>query len=281
MQIFDKVVDLQSFLNSCRKNAQEVSLVPTMGGLHDGHLDLIIRAKKLADINVVSIFVNPTQFSKSEDFDTYPEVIANDIVLLEAKNVDVLFIPSVSEVYPDGMSTDYEVGYLGKILCGISRPSHFNGVAQVVKRLFEIVNPSYAVFGEKDYQQLLIIKSLVSHLDLAVDIHSISTKRDEDGLAKSTRNQYLTKKDRSLAPNLFEQLTKLKILIINDEPIELSRQQAFNNLSNLFQVEYLEVLDANNLKQITTNTKEIIIISAIRLAETRLIDNIVFRRSNV
>ena len=281
MQIFDKVVDLQSFLYSCRKNAQEVSLVPTMGGLHDGHLDLITRAEELADINVVSIFVNPTQFSKSEDFDTYPEVIANDIVLLEAKNVDVLFIPSVSEVYPDGMSTDYEVGDLGKILCGISRPSHFNGVAQVVKRLFEIVNPSYAVFGEKDYQQLLIIKSLVSHLDLAVDIHSISTKRDEDGLAKSTRNQYLTKKDRSLAPNLFEQLTKLKILIINDEPIELSRQQAFNNLSNLFQVEYLEVLDANNLKQITTNTKEIIIISAIRLAETRLIDNIVFRRSNV
>ena len=281
MQIFDKVVDLQSFLNSCRKNAHEVSLVPTMGGLHDGHLDLITRAEELADINVVSIFVNPTQFSKSEDFDTYPEVIANDIVLLEAKNVDVLFIPSVSEVYPDGMSTDYEVGDLGKILCGISRPSHFNGVAQVVKRLFEIVNPSYAVFGEKDYQQLLIIKSLVSHLDLAVDIHSISTKRDEDGLAKSTRNQYLTKKDRSLAPNLFEQLTKLKILIINDEPIELSRQQAFNNLSNIFQVEYLEVLDANNLKQITTNTKEIIIISAIRLAETRLIDNIVFRRSNV
>ena len=281
MQIFDKVVDLQSFLNSCRKNSQEVSLVPTMGGLHDGHLDLITRAEELADINVVSIFINPTQFSKSEDFDTYPEVIANDIVLLEAKNVDVLFIPSVSEVYPDGMSTDYEVGDLGKILCGISRPSHFNGVAQVVKRLFEIVNPSYAVFGEKDYQQLLIIKSLVSHLDLAVDIHSISTKRDEDGLAKSTRNQYLTKKDRSLAPNLFEQLTKLKILIINDEPIELSRQQAFNNLSNIFQVEYLEVLDANNLKQITTNTKEIIIISAIRLAETRLIDNIVFRRSNV
>ena len=281
MQIFDKVVDLQSFLISCRKKAQEVSLVPTMGGLHDGHLDLITRAEELADINVVSIFVNPTQFSKSEDFDTYPEVIANDIVLLEAKKVDVLFIPNVSEVYPDGMSTDYEVGYLGKILCGISRPSHFNGVAQVVKRLFEIVNPSYAVFGEKDYQQLLIIKSLVSHLNLPVDIHSISTKRDEDGLAKSTRNQYLTKKDRSLAPNLFEQLTKLKILIINNEPIEFSRQQAISNLSNLFQVEYLEVLDANNLKQIKTNTKEIIIISAIKLGETRLIDNIVFRRSNV
>ena len=259
----------------------DIGFIPTMGGIHKGHISLIEKSKRLCEKTIVSIFVNPTQFSKSEDFDTYPEVIANDIVLLEAKNVDVLFIPSVSEVYPDGMSTDYEVGDLGKILCGISRPSHFNGVAQVVKRLFEIVNPSYAVFGEKDYQQLLIIKSLVSHLDLAVDIHSISTKRDEDGLAKSTRNQYLTKKDRSLAPNLFEQLTKLKILIINDEPIELSRQQAFNNLSNIFQVEYLEVLDANNLKQITTNTKEIIIISAIRLAETRLIDNIVFRRSNV
>ena len=281
MLIFEQIDDLQIFLNSCHKNAQKTSLVPTMGGLHFGHYDLIARAQQLADITIVSIFVNPTQFSRSEDFNTYPKVFEEDKAFLEAKNVDVLFIPSSNEIYPDGLLTDYEVGDLGKILCGISRPSHFKGVAQVVKRLFEIINPNYAVFGEKDYQQLLIIKSLVIHLDLPVIIDSVPTKRDNDGLAMSTRNKYLSNDERSIAPNFFEKLNKLKNVLITNKSIELLRQQVFLELSSLFEVDYLEVLDANNLKQITTNSEEIIIISAIRLGETRLIDNIVFRRSNV
>jgi len=281
MQIFEQLVDLQSFLNSYHKNAQDISLVPTMGGLHDGHLSLIERAQELADITIVSIFVNPTQFLSSEDFDTYPKVFLQDKSFLEAKNVDVLFIPSNNEIYPNGLLSDYDVGEIGKILCGISRPSHFNGVAQVVKRLFEIINPNYAVFGEKDYQQLLVIKSLVNQLDLSVVIDSVSTKRDEDGLAKSTRNQYLSNDNRTIAPLFFKELNKLKKAINTIETIELLRQQAFLELNNSFEVEYLEVLDANNLKQITTNTVKIIIISAIRLEDTRLIDNIVFRRPNV
>jgi len=281
MQIFEQLVDLQSFLNSYHKNAQDISLVPTMGGLHDGHLSLIERAQELADITIVSIFVNPTQFLSSEDFDTYPKVFLQDKSFLEAKNVDVLFIPSNNEIYPNGLLSDYDVGEIGKILCGISRPSHFNGVAQVVKRLFEIIKPNYAVFGEKDYQQLLVIKSLVNQLDLSVVIDSVSTKRDEDGLAKSTRNQYLSNDNRTIAPLFFKELNKLKKAINTIETIELLRQQAFLELNNSFEVEYLEVLDANNLKQITTNTVKIIIISAIRLEDTRLIDNIVFRRPNV
>ena len=281
MQIFEHIDNLQSFLNSCHENAQEIALVPTMGGLHEGHLSLIDRAQKLADVTVVSIFVNPTQFSKIEDFDTYPKVFLADKVFLEEKNVDVLFLPSSNEIYPDGLATDYEVGEIGKILCGISRPSHFNGVAQVVKRLLDVINPNYAVFGEKDYQQLIIIKSLVRRLNFSVIIDSVPTKRDADGLAKSTRNKYLTDAERAIAPLFYAQLKKLKNVINSSEHIDTSKKKAFLELNKVFEVEYLEILERNNLKQITINSKEIIIISAIRLGKTRLIDNIVFRRLNV
>ena len=281
MKIFESSEDLQFFLDSYKNNHKKVTLVPTMGGLHDGHLRLIEKAKTLSDVVVVSIFVNPTQFSKGEDFESYPKNFTNDKALLVERGVDVLFIPSKSEIYPNGTLSNYEVGAMGQILCGVFRPFHFNGVAQVVKRLFDIVKPDYSVFGEKDFQQLLIIKSLVKNLDLRVSIESVATQRESDNLAMSTRNQYLNIKNRKKAPLFYRQLSKAKAAIEQGSSIELVKQKALSKLSVDFEVEYFEVLNANNLTQIATNTAEIIIISAIKLGDTRLIDNIVFRRPNV
>ena len=281
MQIFKTTNDLKRFLDTCRDNNKTISLVPTMGGLHDGHLKLVDRAKEISDIVVVSIFVNPTQFSRGEDFDDYPNTFSSDQRQLELKGVEVLFFPSREEIYPDGTQNDYKVGAIGQILCGEFRPTHFDGVAQVVKRFFEIVEPDYSVFGEKDYQQLLIIKSLVENLNFDMTIESVRTQREKDGLAMSTRNQYLSHEDRKKAPNFYLKLNALKNSILNGSTIELARMKAIDELNEEFETEYLEVLDANNLTQIETKTKEIIIISAIRFGGTRLIDNIVFGRRNV
>jgi len=281
MKIFERSGDLQFFLDSCRNDNKEVSLVPTMGGLHDGHLRLVEKAQSLADVVVVSIFVNPTQFAKDEDFDSYPKTFSNDKLLLEERGIDVLFIPPKDEIYPNGTLSNYDVGEIGRLLCGSSRPFHFNGVAQVVNRLFDIVKPNYSIFGEKDYQQLLIIKSLVKNNNLNVFIESISTQREDDGLAMSTRNKYLGVKDRMKAPLFYQQLINAKTAIEQGDSIEFVMEKTLSELRVNFKVEYLEILNANNLTQIATNTAEIIIISAIRLGETRLIDNIVFRRPNV
>ncbi|MDP6163801.1 MAG: pantoate--beta-alanine ligase [Candidatus Thioglobus sp.] len=281
MQIFKTTNDLKRFLDTCRDNNKTISLVPTMGGLHDGHLKLVDRAKEISDIVVVSIFVNPTQFARGEDFDDYPNTFSSDQRQLELKGVDVLFFPSREEIYPDGTQNDYKVGAIGQILCGEFRPTHFDGVAQVVKRFFEIVEPDYSVFGEKDYQQLLIIKSLVENLNFDMTIESVRTQREKDGLAMSTRNQYLSHEDRKKAPKFYLKLNALKNSILDGSTIELARMKAIDELNEEFETEYLEVLDANNLTQIETKTKEIIIISAIRFGGTRLIDNIVFGRRNV
>ena len=281
MKIFERSGDLEFFLDSCRNDNKAVSLVPTMGGLHDGHLRLVEKAQSLADVVVVSIFVNPTQFATGEDFDSYPKTFSNDKFLLEKRGIDVLFIPSKDEIYPNGTFSNYDVGEIGRLLCGSSRPFHFNGVAQVVNRLFDIVKPNYSIFGEKDFQQLLIIKSLVKNNNLNVSIESVSTQREDDGLAMSTRNKYLGTKDRMKAPLFYQQLINAKTAIEQGNPIEFVMQKTLSELSVNFEVEYFEVLNANNLTQIATNTSELIIISAIRLGETRLIDNIVFRRSHV
>ena len=281
MQIFKKQKDLNLFLESEREKSNYIALVPTMGGLHDGHLSLVAKAKNLAEIVVVSIFVNPTQFARGEDFDDYPNTFENDKFLLESKKIDVLFIPSKEEIYPHGTESDYKVGAIGQILCGAFRPSHFDGVAQVVKRFFEIVKPNYAVFGEKDFQQLLIIKSLVKNLHLDIKIDSMPTQREHDGLAMSTRNQYLSDIDRERAPHFYSVLSAIRDLILGGKDISEAREVGINSLSKSFEVEYFEVLNANNLTQIETKTSEIIIISAIRFGGTRLIDNLVFRRKNV
>jgi len=281
MHIFEQVSPLEEYLNSCREDGQSITLVPTMGGLHEGHLKLIDKAKECSDMVVVSVFVNPTQFAENEDFEAYPKTLSEDKRLLEAIKVDAMFVPLDNQIYPDGSSQDYDVGEMGKILCGISRPIHFNGVAQVVARLFDIVRPDYAVFGEKDYQQLLIINSLVERQCITTTIVSVPTVRESDGLAMSTRNNYLSPEDRTNAPLFYQQLVTTKASIQNGTDIPSATEQAEDALGAVFDVEYIEVLNANNLTQITTSSSEIIIISAVRLGETRLIDNIVFRRSDV
>jgi len=281
MHIFEKIGPLEEYLDSCREDNRSITLVPTMGGIHEGHLQLIEKAKECSDMVVVSVFVNPTQFAENEDFEAYPKTLSEDKRLLEAIKVEAMFAPLDNEVYPDGNSQDYDVGEMGKILCGISRPIHFNGVAQVVSRLFDIVKPDYAVFGEKDYQQLLIIKSLVERQGIKTTIVSVPTLRESDGTAMSTRNNYLSPEDRANAPLFYQQLVAIKAAIQNGTDISSATGQALETLSGVFDVEYIEVLNANNLTQITTSSNEIIIISAVRLGETRLIDNIVFRRSDV
>lgn len=281
MEIFKTQKDLELYLNSLRLDGKKIALVPTMGGLHDGHLSLVDKAKSLSEIVVVSIFVNPTQFARGEDFDDYPNTFEADKLLLESKNVDALFLPSKEEIYPHGTASDYKVGAIGQILCGAFRPTHFDGVAQVVKRFFEIVKPDLAVFGEKDFQQLLIIKTLVSNLSLNLKIESIPTQREDDGLAMSTRNQYLSDLDRERAPHFYSVLCDARDSILRGNSFPEAKKDAIKTLGKSFEVEYLEVLDANNLTQIETKTTEVIIISAIRFGGTRLIDNLVFRRTNV
>ena len=281
MHIFEQIGPLEEYLKSCREDGRSIALVPTMGGLHEGHLKLIEKAKECSDVVMVSVFVNPTQFAENEDFEAYPKSLSEDKTILEAAKVDAMFIPLDNEIYPDGSSNDYDVGEMGKILCGISRPIHFNGVAQVVARLFDIAKPDYAVFGEKDYQQLLIIKSLVERQDIETTIVSVPTAREADGLATSTRNSYLRSEDRAKAPLFYQQLVDTKAAIQSGADISSATEQAADALSAVFDVEYVEVLNANNLTQITTSSSEIIIISAVRLGETRLIDNIVFRRPDV
>jgi len=281
MHIFEQIGPLKEYLNSCRENNRNVALVPTMGGLHEGHLKLIEKAKECSDTVVVSVFVNPTQFAENEDFEDYPKTLSADKQILEAMEVEAMFMPSDDQIYPDGSSQDYDVGTMGKILCGISRPIHFNGVAQVVARLFDIVRPNYAVFGEKDYQQLLIIKSLVESQNIKTNIVSVPTVRESDGLAMSTRNNYLSSQDRANAALFYKQLVAAKAAIQSGTDISIATEKAVVALSAVFEVEYIEVLNANNLTQITTSSNEIIIISAVKLGETRLIDNIVFRRLDV
>ncbi len=252
-----------------------------MGGLHEGHLRLINKAKECADVVVASIFVNPTQFASGEDFEQYPQSPEKDIENLKKRQVDALFMPKIGDVYPQSQESGYDFGELTQILCGISRPTHFNGVVQVVARFFDIFKPDVAVFGEKDYQQLAIIKELVKRKYSNIKIVSAPIVRESDGLSMSTRNNYLSVKDRARAPLFYQALRVAREELESGKDIALTAKRAFAALSEIFVVDYVEILDANTLKEITPKSKEIIIISAVRLGATRLIDNIVFRRANV
>ena len=281
MQLFNSVESLNIYLEGCRNEAKSVALVPTMGGLHEGHLRLINKAKECADVVIASIFVNPTQFASGEDFEQYPQSPEKDIENLEKRQVDALFIPEIADIYPQSQESDYDFGELAQILCGISRPTHFKGVAQVVARFFDIVKPDVAVFGEKDYQQLAIIKELVKRKYSNIEIVSVPIIRESDGLAMSTRNNYLSVKERVRAPLFYQALRIAREDLESGKDIVLTVKRAFTALSESFEVDYLEILDANTLKEITSKSNKIIIISAVRLGATRLIDNIVFRRVNV
>jgi pantoate--beta-alanine ligase len=246
-----------------------------MGNLHSGHLRLVDTARTLSDKTVVSIYVNPTQFAANEDLDKYPRTEVQDLQQLESKNVDVVFMPASAEMYPQNKPIDYiQVPELARQLEGRARPEHFRGVATIVKKLFDCVRPNHAIFGEKDFQQLLIVKNMVAELDLNVLIHGEAIVRDADGLAKSSRNQYLTAEQRQLAPLLQQALISARDQILagnEDYPaIEAQYIDFINNKG--FKVDYFSVRDAESLGPPTGQNRVIVV--AAKLGNTRLLDNL-------
>lgn len=275
MNIFHTIKDLKNELNPLRH--QKIALVPTMGNLHDGHLSLVALAKQHADIVVVSIFVNPTQFGAGEDFASYPRTLDDDCQKLAKAGVALVFAPSVDEMYPVyPPNVQILSGSISKILCGQTRPTHFDGVGLVVSKLFNIVRPDVAVFGKKDYQQLAIIAQLVQELNFEIDIIGGEIVRANDGLALSSRNQYLTKQERAIAPRLAQALQQLAGALQSASVADFDTmiQKTKDKLTcDGFTVDYLQVLN-QQLQPASRHDKHLVILTACYLGKARLLDNL-------
>lgn len=278
MRTCNSNAQLQAALKRYRSDGQSIAFVPTMGNLHEGHLDLVRKARTLCDIVVVSIFVNPLQFGANEDLDGYPRTMASDKEKLFSEGVQLLYAPGVEDIYPEGMDkqTVVSVPGLGDTLCGSSRPGHFDGVTTVVSKLFNIVQPDVSIFGEKDFQQLSIVRKMVKDLCMPVEIVGIATTRDEDGLAKSSRNGYLSSAERHIAPLLHETLTTCREAIACDFDnfLQLESHARMKLLQAGFVPDYFAIRDARTLRSVTAETEEIAILAAATLGSTRLIDNV-------
>ncbi len=282
----NSIADLRAAVALWRRQGARIGFVPTMGSLHEGHLSLLRLARMEADKVIASIFVNPLQFGPGEDYERYPRSPKEDRALLQAAGCDLLFMPSVQEMYPGGgvSATRVSVPGLATQLCGAVRPGHFDGVATVVARLFGIVQPDVAVFGEKDYQQLTVIRQMVSDLALPVQIVGAPTLRAEDGLALSSRNRYLSESERSLAPQLYATLQAIAKRLREGE-LDVRALQAWGE-SQLdatgLKPDYCEIRDAMNLASLAAEApklsrslpKEMVVLAAVRLGRARLIDNL-------
>lgn len=273
MQIIHTIQELRAW----RKNAGKVAFVPTMGNLHEGHLALVREAKKRADSVVVSIFVNRLQFGQGEDFDKYPRTLQQDADKLEAEGVAVIFAPDEKELYPNvEQRYNVEPPNLQNELCGKFRPGHFRGVATVVSKLFNIVAPDVACFGKKDYQQLAVIKGFVEDLNFDIEIVPVDTGRAADGLALSSRNQYLSVEERAEAPRLYRELQavaeSLKQGSLDYAGLEKRAVQSLTEHG--WTVDYVEIRHADTLEVARTGDRKLVILAAARLGATRLIDNV-------
>ena len=260
------------------RTAQRIALVPTMGNLHDGHLELVKIAKQHADIVVVSIFVNPTQFGVGEDFDSYPRTLDEDVAKLATVGADYVFAPTIDEMYPVlPPPTSVLTGAITEQLCGKTRPTHFDGVGIVVSKLFNIVQPDVAIFGQKDYQQLAIIKQLVRDLSYPIEIVGAPIIRATDGLALSSRNQYLSESERKIAPILQQELQYLaKQIGDNQQPLELLLVAARERITSAgFIIDYLEVktVELTAVDESINNHQDLVILVAAWLGRARLLDN--------
>lgn len=304
MQIIHKIDQLQESIATSKTGGVRIGLVPTMGALHEGHLKLISEAKSYCDMVVVSIFVNPTQFGPNEDLDKYPRTFESDAKMCENERVDILFAPSVAEMYPDTQYLQIQVHKLADTLCGATRPGHFNGVLQVVNKFFQIVQPDKAFFGQKDIQQFVLIQTMVNEFNIPVELHAIPTVRESDGLALSSRNRYLSDSDRQIAPVFYAQLQKVKIeieLILSEKLLQpeitnLEFNQNLNRYTNSlkrvqekiqfhkdklteigFKIDYLEMVDFKTLQPVKSSSTvdKLIIAGAVYIRKTRLIDNII------
>ncbi len=277
MFIVHDIESLQNKLLELAQSDKRIALVPTMGALHAGHLSLITAAKELADAVVVSIFVNPTQFGKNEDFSIYPRTLEADIQIAEAAGAEIIYEPTLEDMYPSGFSTTITAGKISTILCGKSRPGHFDGVATVVTKLLLRTMPHIAVFGMKDYQQLCIIDKVSRDLDIPTVIIAAPTVREEDGLALSSRNRYLSEDERKIAPQLYLTLKQVAEKLKDNSGCEAAAiiTEAVTHLTSQgFVVEYLELCDSDTLDSIPELKENARLLVAARLGKTRLIDNI-------
>ncbi len=278
MKIFSKIDDLKRKLKEEREKGKSIGFVPTMGYLHEGHLSLVRQSIKENALTVVSIFVNPIQFGPGEDFERYPRDMERDKRLLEKEGVHYLFFPSNEEMYPTGFKTFVEVAELGKKLCGKSRPGHFRGVTTVVLKLFNIVQPDRAYFGQKDAQQAIIIKKMVKDLNLDVDIVVMPIVREEDGLAMSSRNVYLNEEERKNATVLYKSLKEAEKMI---KMGERDAEKIINRMREVIMsypkalIDYIEIVDTEELNPVNPIKGKFLIALAVYIGKARLIDNMI------
>ncbi len=277
VRVFKNPRELQTFIKKLKKEGKTVGFVPTMGYLHEGHLSLVRCAKKDNDLVVVSIFVNPTQFGKNEDYNRYPRDLQRDLKLLEREGVDIVFAPEVEDMYPPGFSTYVEETKLSQTLEGKFRPGHFRGVCTVVNKLFNIVQPDRAYFGEKDYQQLLVIKKMVQDLNMDIEIVGCPIVREADGLAKSSRNVYLSEEERRQATALYKSfLLAQKLVEEGLTDAQKLRQEILNFLKQfplIKKIDYVEIVDPQTLEPVKEIKGGERILIAVRMPSARLIDN--------
>ena len=277
MKIITGISDMQSFADSLRSQGRTIGFVPTMGFLHDGHVSLMGRARQSCDIVVASIFVNPTQFGPREDFSRYPRDVEGDRKKCEAAGVDVLFMPAAAEMYPEKPSVFVVVEGLSDVLEGAIRPGHFRGVATVVAKLFSIVKPHKAFFGQKDYQQCAVIKGMVKGLNLDVEIVVMPIVREKDGLAMSSRNSYLNVDERRKAAVIYRALFAAKRLAVAGvrEPEKLrNKMQAILLEEKGISIDYIEIVDPESLAPVSVVAGNVVLLVAVRINSTRLIDNL-------
>ncbi|MEO0237365.1 MAG: pantoate--beta-alanine ligase [candidate division WOR-3 bacterium] len=275
MKVFSKISQLKKELKNFREQQKSIGFVPTMGYLHDGHISLVKKAKKENDIVVVSIYVNPLQFGVNEDYGRYPRDIERDKKILKMNGCDILFFPSDQEMYHNQL-VSVKIKELSEKLCGISRPTHFEGVLTVVAKLFNIVCPDKAYFGEKDFQQYLIIKKMVEDLNFNLKVIPCPIVREKDGLAMSSRNSYLSEDERKKATILFKSLIAGKEILEKERDIKKAKERIKKLIENEKpdRIDYIEIYDEDGLKDVTENTKFCRIFLAVFFGKTRLIDNI-------
>jgi pantoate--beta-alanine ligase len=276
MQVIEQIAEMQYWSERARQEGSRIVLVPTMGFLHEGHLSLVRDGRRRGSRLVVSIFVNPKQFSLGEDYTSYPRDFSRDQSLLAREGVDVIFCPSAAGMYPDDHQTHVEVGKLGARLCGVSRPGHFRGVATVVAKLFSIVRPHIAVFGQKDFQQLQVIRRLVLDLNLGVEIVAHPTVREKDGLAMSSRNAYLNTEERQAAVSLSRSLKLAASMVQRGErraaPI-LAAVKSEIEKATCGRIDYVELCDPETLEPVASVKRPTLLALAVWFGRARLIDN--------
>ncbi len=276
MQTFTRINEIREVLTAEKRQGRTIGFVPTLGNLHEGHMALIRAARAQADIVVASVFINPMQFAANEDLDAYPRTLGADQEKLIKEGTDFLFAPTAREMYPEGVNTQIIIPVLSNILCGASRPGHFTGVATICTKLFNIVQPDVAMFGEKDYQQLTIIRHMVNDLYIPVQIVGIQTGRAKDGLALSSRNAYLSANERKSAPVLYQCLMETKQAIEQGArdyyQLELKANSTLKQAG--FKPDYYHVMNRNTLETPTSADKQLIVLAAAQLGKSRLIDNL-------